>query len=144
MRHGSALSPDEIVRLEAKIAAAEQLTAAQLRLALVGPSWLGIRRRARKLFERHGMAATPDRNAVLLVADLKSHELVIYGDEGVTSRVGQQFWDDVRDAMVEEFRAGRPAAALATGIRLVGERLSELYPRREVAGAEFSNATIID
>ncbi|HUP47815.1 MAG TPA: TPM domain-containing protein [Thermoanaerobaculia bacterium] len=144
MRNESVLSRDDIARLEAKIAAAEQATTAQLRVALVGPSWLGIRRKARKLFERHGMAATTERNAVLLVADLRSHEVVVYGDEGVSSRVGQEFWDQVRDAMVEDFKAGRPAQAFSTGVRLLGEKLSELFPSNGSPTDGLSNAVIID
>lgn len=136
------LTPDEIGRLEAKTAAAERLTSAQLRVALVKPSWFGIQRKARKLFEKHGLANTAARNAVLLVADLRSREIAIYGDEAVSSAVGQDFWDDVRDAMVQEFAAGRPAQALSTGVRLVGEKLSQLFPPDGSASDEVENAVI--
>ena len=141
MRSRNILTADEIGRIEAKTAAAERLTSAQLRVAVVKPSWLGIQRKARKLFEKHGLADTAARNAVLLVADLRSREIAIYGDEGV-SAVGQEFWDEVRDAMVEEFAAGRPAQALSTGVRLVGEKLSELFPPDDARGDEVENAVI--
>lgn len=142
MRSRVTLTPDEIVRIEAKTAAAERLTSAQLRVALVGPSWLGIQRKARKLFEKHGLAGTAARNAVLLVADLRSREIVVYGDEGVSSRVGQEFWDDVRDAMVKEFAAGRPAQAISTGVRLLGEKLSQLFPAASHPVDEVPNGVI--
>lgn len=138
------LSPDEIDRLEAKIAAVEQITSAQLRLALTRPSWLGIKRKALRLFEQHGLARTAERNGVLIVIDWKSHEVLIYGDEGVSSRTGQDFWDDVRDAMIEEFRDGRLADGCAIGIHLIGDKLSTLFPATAAGRNELSNALIFE
>lgn len=74
----------------------------------------------------------------MILVDTRSRELLIYGDEGVDQRVDETFWTDVRDAMLDELRVGRQAEALATGIRLVGEKLAVLFPigandRNEIA-----------
>lgn len=138
------LSPEQIDRLEAKIGAVERLTTAELRIAIARPSWLGIRRKARKLFEQHGLSATPERNAVLVVVDPKSHELLIYGDEGISSRTSEHFWDDVRDAMIGELHEGRMADALSLGIRLLGEELSRLFPSNGRREGAHSNAIIFE
>ncbi|MGZ8868260.1 MAG: TPM domain-containing protein [Thermoanaerobaculia bacterium] len=122
------LSPEDIQRLEAKIDAVRQMTSADLRVAITGPAWLGINRKARKIFDEHRLASTPERNAVLVVVDPKNHEIAIYGDEGISSRTDDLFFDEVRDAVVGEFRAGRPADGLSLGIRLLGEELVRLYP----------------
>jgi uncharacterized membrane protein YgcG len=122
------LSDEDIQRLDAKIGALRQMTSADLRVAITGPTWLGINRKARKIFDAHGLAQTPERNAVLIVVDPKSREIAIYGDEGISARADEALWDDVRDAIVDEFRAGRPANGLSLGIRLLGDELVRLYP----------------
>ena len=122
------LSREELDRLSVKIAAAEQLTSAELCVVITRSSWLGIRNKARKLFLKYGLDKTTQRNAVMILVDTRSRELLIYGDDGVHQRVDEAFWNDVRDAMLEELRAGRLADALATGIRRVGEKLALLFP----------------
>jgi uncharacterized membrane protein len=122
------LSREELDRLAVKIAAAEQLTSAELRVVLTKSTWFGIRSKAHKLFRRYGLHNTAQRNAVMILVDTRSRELLIYGDDAVHQRAGDAFWNDVRDAMLEELRAGRLSEALATGIRLVGEKLALLFP----------------
>jgi len=107
------LSREELDRLSAKIAAAEQLTSAELRVVLTKSSWFGIKNKAHKLFRKYGLHKTAQRNAVMILVDTRSRELLIYGDDGVHQRVDETFWSDVRDAMLEELRAGRLADALA-------------------------------
>lgn len=138
------MSPGEIDRIEAKIAAAEQITSAQIRVAVVRPSWFGIKRKARKIFEQQGLGNTRERNAVLVLVDFRSHEILIYGDEGVNSRAGDDFWTEVRDAMVEEFRARRPADGLVIGVRMIGERLSQIFPANGRETNALSNALIFE
>lgn len=140
----SPLSPEDAERLHAKIVAAERLTSAELRVILTRSSWLGIKQRARALFTKHGLDKTAQRNAVMILVDTRSRELLIYGDEGVDSRVDPGFWDDVRDAMIEEFRAGHLADGLSAGIRMVGEKLSVLFPASGADTDEIANDIIFE
>ena len=139
-----ALSRDEIDRIEAKIAAVERLTSAELRVVLTRSTWLGIKTKARTVFRKYQLDKTAERNAVLLLIDFRNQEILVYGDEGVDSLVGQDFWNDVRDAMVEEFRGGKLADGISIGIRIVGEKLSLLYPPKSSDVDEISNALIFD
>ncbi len=140
----TALSPADLDRLHAKITAAERVTSAELRVILTRSSWLGIKNKARTLFAKYGLDKTAQRNAVMILIDTRSRELLIYGDEGVDSRVEPTFWDDVRDAMIEELHAGRLSDGLATGIRMVGERLSVLFPAEAADRNEIENDLIFD
>jgi uncharacterized membrane protein len=137
------MTAEETDRLAMKIAAVEELTTAEMRVALLRPSWLGIKRAAGKVFEKHRMHETAGRNAVLIAVDLKSHEILVYGDEGFSERVDAHFFDDVRDAMIDELRAGRVAAGLSAGIQLLGRELARLFPRDGQQRNELPDAIII-
>ena len=136
------MSREDLERLHAKIAAAEQLTSAELRVVVTRSSWFGIKNKARKLFTQHGLDKTEQRNAVMILVDIRSRELLIYGDEAVDARVGSEFWNDVRDAMVGEIRTAGLADGLATGIRLVGEKLATIFPAGSANRDELSNEVI--
>lgn len=137
------LSREELDRLSAKIAAAEQITSAELRLVLTTSSWLGLRNKAERLFRKYGLDKSAQRNAVMILVDTRSRELLIYGDDGVHQRVDETFWSDVRDAMIDELRAGRLAEGLAAGIRIVGEKLAVLFPASGNDRNEIANDVIV-
>jgi uncharacterized membrane protein len=138
------LSSEEKARLEMKIAAAERLSSAEIRVVLTRSSWMGIRNKAKKIFRKYDLRQTSGRNLVLILVDTRSRELLIDGDEAVDRRVGQEFWDDVRDAMIAELREGRLSAALSTGIHRTGEKLRLLFPADGVVRNEISNEILIE
>ncbi|HXG03123.1 MAG TPA: TPM domain-containing protein [Candidatus Binatia bacterium] len=86
--------------------------------------------RARDVFLRLGLDRTRDRTAVLIYLALDDHRLAIVGDEGVHARVGDEYWAQVRDLMVERLRQGRTREALLAAIEAVGAALRRHFPRR--------------
>jgi uncharacterized membrane protein len=142
MAKASVLSRADLDRLHAKIAAAEELTSAELRVVVTRSSWFGIKNKARRLFAQYGLDKTVQRNAVMILVDTRSRELLIYGDEAVDERVDSQYWNDVRDAMVAELREGNLADGLATGIRLIGEKLASIFPADATRKNEIANDII--
>jgi uncharacterized membrane protein len=139
MNPRTCLSEDEVARLEAKIAAAESRTSAQIKIAIASREWLGIKRRARRIFQAHGLDKTAQRNCVLVLLVLKNRELLIYGDEAVHQAVGQDYWNDVRDLMMAELRQGHFYDGLAVGVQRLGEKLAALFPVAQEARDEISN-----
>lgn len=135
----SCLNEDEVARLEAKIAAAEVRTSAQIKVAIAKREWLGIKRKARQIFRAHGLDQTAQRNCVLVLLVLKNRELLIYGDQSVHQAVGQEYWDDVRDQMMAELRQGHFYDALAVGVQRLGERLAALFPLAQENRDELAN-----
>lgn len=135
----SCLSEDEVARLEAKIAAAESKTSAQIKIAVANREWLGLKRKARQIFKAHGLDKTAQRNCVLVLLVLKNRELLIYGDESIHQAVGQDYWDDVRDQMMAEFRQGRFYDGFAVGVQRLGERLAALFPVAQESRDEIAN-----
>ncbi|MBW3670335.1 MAG: TPM domain-containing protein [Acidobacteria bacterium] len=137
------LSAEEVMRVEAKLRAVEQLTSAEIKVALTRSSWMGIGNKAAKLFRRYGLDVTEKRNGVLILVDVKNHELLIYGDRGINENVAENFWNAIRDAMICELREGRLAAALLTGIHQIGDALSTLFPAEAGDIDEISNELLL-
>ena len=137
------LTGDEVQRLEAKITAAEAQTTAQLKVVVAEREWLGIRRKARRLFVRHGLHQTAQRNCVLILLVRQSRQFVIFGDAGVHQKVGQDYWDFLREEMSAEFREGRFYDGLALAVQAVGQTLHDLFPAEAPAAQdELSNAIL--
>jgi len=59
---------------------------------------------ARKIFENFGMKGLKDKNGVIFFITVKDKKLAIFGDDGINSKVGEIFWKNMRDAIIEKFK----------------------------------------
>lgn len=136
---------DEQARLGAAIAAAEKRTSGEIRLHLerdvpaTAPTGGDAYLRAREVFAGLKMHETAERNGVLVYLATRSRRFAVLGDEQLHQRVGEAFWNDIRDLMAGHFREDRFVEGLCAGIELVGERLREHFPYREGDVNELSN-----
>jgi uncharacterized membrane protein len=116
---------------------AEQRTSAEIRVH-VEPRVVHGRRpgvtdaleRARRVFAELGMHRTAQRSGVLVYLAIEDHKLAVVGDEGIHAHVGDDYWNGVRDRMVERLRAGAMRAALIGAVTEVGVTLARFFPRR--------------
>ncbi|HUT37060.1 MAG TPA: TPM domain-containing protein [Planctomycetota bacterium] len=123
------LTHTERVQVEAAVAEAELRTSAEVKLVIARYCWSDIRAKAAAVFRKLGLDKTAERNAVLILLVTTNREFLIHGDEGIHQKVGQGFWDDVRGVMEEHFREGRFGEGLAEGIRRIGGKLADHFPR---------------
>lgn len=84
--------------------------------------------RAAYLFKKLGMLKTEQRNGVLFYLAVKNRKFAILGDAGINEKVPEDFWEDVKAMMLDEFRQGNMAQGLIKGIRMAGEKLREHFP----------------
>jgi uncharacterized membrane protein len=96
-------------------------------------------RRARKVFAHLGMHLTAERHGVLIYLAVEDRKLAIVGDEGIHGRVGDAYWERVRDLMIGTLREGRPLDAVLTGLAETGRVLAEHFPRRPDDRNELSD-----
>jgi uncharacterized membrane protein len=87
-------------------------------------------RRARKVFAHLGMHLTAEHHGVLIYLAIEDRKLAIVGDDGIHQRVGDAYWEHVRDLMITKLRDGRALDAVLAGIEEVGRVLAEHFPRR--------------
>ena len=138
-------SEAEQQRLREAIAAAERRTSGEIRLhverdvptaaPVSGDPYL----RAREVFAALGMHDTAERNGVLVYLATRARKFAIVGDEELHRRVGEGFWNDVRDLMAEQFGRDRFVEGLEGGIAGIGEKLREHFPYREGDRNELSD-----
>lgn len=90
-----------------------------------------VHRRAIELFRTGCEMKTRGRTGVLLYVSLLEHRAEIVADEAIASRVEPDVWGEAMTALVEEIKAGRPAAGMAEAVRAIGEVLAGVLPRAQ-------------
>ena len=73
---------------------------------------------------------TDERNGVLFYLAVDERLFAVIGDAGIHDRVGDAFWEGLRDAMAGAFAAGDHAGGLVRAIGEAGRRLAGHFPRR--------------
>jgi len=126
------------------IKAAEKVTSGEIRVHVENTFKGEIFDRAVFVFEKLKMHNTKDRNGVLIYLAIKSRQFVIIGDAGINSKVGQTFWDDVKEVMLKHFKEARFALGLSVAIEQVGAKLKSYFPHQEDDINELSDDISFD
>ena len=122
-------TPDQEAQLVAAIKQAELRTSGEIRLHLEEkcptPEPLD---RAAQVFAELKMHHTKQRNGVLFYLAWQTRQFAVIGDAGINAAVPDEFWEAVKETVLEFFRQEKYAAGLTGGIQLVGEQLRHFYP----------------
>jgi uncharacterized membrane protein len=84
--------------------------------------------RAAYLFKKLDMHNTELRNGVLFYLAVNNRKFAVIGDKGINAMVPENFWDDIKMSLLNNFRESRFTDGLVEGIRLVGEKLKSHFP----------------
>lgn len=84
--------------------------------------------RAAYLFRTLGMDKTARRNGVLIYLAIKNRRFAVIGDSGINKVVPENFWDDIKSAMLNQFREGNFADGLIEAIHRTGQQLKLHFP----------------
>jgi len=119
---------DEII---AAIRLAELNTSGEIRVHLEDNCKGEIVHAARKTFKKLKMQRTKDRNGVLFFIAPERKEFAVIGDEGIDKVVPENFWEDIRDALQQNFRYSKFKEGIIAGVERVGEKLKDYFPYQE-------------
>jgi uncharacterized membrane protein len=133
------LSERDEASVVAAIRAAELRTSGEIRVHVERRSADGALATARRWYRRLGMDDTKERNGILFYVAVDERAFAIVGGEGIHSKVGDAFWEALRDAMREDFANGDPASGLTRAIAEAGSRLATYFPRRADDENELSD-----
>ena len=131
------LDHDRIVRA---IGAAENKTSGEIRVFVQRGEIKDPISAARAQFEKLGMTRTRERNGVLIFVAPRMQNFAVIGDEGVHTKCGDVFWQQLIEAMQRHLKAENFTDALVHAIEQTGELLAQHFPRRPDDRDELPNA----
>ncbi len=121
------LQHDRIVRA---IAEAEKKTSGEIRVFIQHGQLDDPVAEARRQFEKLGMTATGDRNAVLIFVAPRSQKFAVIGDRGIHERCGDRYWLELVEKMRTHFKGENFTDAIVHAITQTGDLLAQHFPRR--------------
>ncbi len=133
----SAMKPSEFFSQEEKekivhaIEEAEKNTSGEIRVYIEKDCKTDVLDRAAYIFKKLGMHKTQLRNGVLFYLALEDHKFAILGDAGINRVTPDDFWDNIKEKMLEYFKENRIADGLVKGILMAGEKLKEHFPYQQ-------------
>jgi len=127
---------DDITR---SVQNAEHNTSGEIRVHMEGHCKGDVLDRAAYIFEKLEMHKTELRNGVLFYLAVEDRKFAILGDAGINAVTPEDFWDSIKEKMLEHFKKDEFAAGLVTGITLAGEKLKEHFPYQQDDVNELSD-----
>lgn len=138
------LSNRELTRIETKIAGAELMTSAEIKVVIAAKSADSIEKAADRIFKKYKLHNTKARNCVLILLVIASHEFLVYGDQGIHTKVGPAFWTEMRDRMAALLAGDRIGDGLCLAIHMAADRLAEYFPYNSDDANELSNKVVFE
>lgn len=121
------------------IEAAELNTSGEIRVHIESKCREDILDHAAFIFKKLEMDKTDERNGILFYIALDDHKFAVIGDAGIHSKVGDTFWEDVKNEMIPLFKSGHLAEGLINGINKAGTELKRYFPYQSNDKNELSN-----
>lgn len=118
---------------------AENRTSGEIRLAVETHCKGEVLDRAAWYFQQLNMDSTALRNGVLIYMAVDDHQFAIIGDEGINKKVPENFWEETRDVMLQQFQTGNLVEGLIAGITHAGKQLAHFFPRMDDDVNELPN-----
>jgi len=84
--------------------------------------------RASSIFGKLDMDKTEQHNGVLFYLAIKSKKFAIIGDSGINKEVPENFWEEIKTTMADNFKDGNFTTGLVEGIAMAGVRLKKHFP----------------
>ncbi|WP_373521239.1 TPM domain-containing protein [Aquiflexum sp.] len=112
----------------AAIQGAERETSGEIQVHIENHCRGDVMDRAAEVFETLKMHQTKDRNAVLFYLAVQDHKFAILGDSGINHVVPSDFWENIKERMLIEFKKGEFTEGLRMGIEMCGLQLKAHFP----------------
>jgi uncharacterized membrane protein len=119
---------------------AERCTSGEVRVYVESRcSYMDALDRAVELFAEMGMAATEERNGVLVYVAIKDHQLAVFGDEGIHRKVGPEYWSTEVRKMIANFDRNNYAKGIVDCVEDIGQALQHHFPYTDKDRNELSD-----
>ena len=124
----SFFTKEEQQKIVAAIKEAELNTSGEIRVHIENHCKEEALERAAEVFYDLKMDRTAARNGILFYLAVKDHKFAIIGDEGINREVEHDFWNDIKDEIISNFKENKFAEGLIAGILKCGDKLKKYFP----------------
>ncbi|MGC9374557.1 MAG: TPM domain-containing protein [Bacteroidales bacterium] len=107
---------------------AERNTSGEIRVHVEMDCKEDVLDRAAFWFEKLKMHKTELRNGVLFYLSINDRKFAILGDAGINAVTPDNFWDEIKEAVIDHFKKDEFAQGLSKGIKMAGQALQEHFP----------------
>jgi len=121
-------TPEQQADILNAVKQAELNTSGEIRVHIENECEGDVLNRSVYLFKKLGMTNTEQHNGVLFYLAVKHRKFAVLGDAGIDTVVPENFWDDVKTLMLNNFKEGHFTEGLTKGIELAGELLKKHFP----------------
>ena len=118
---------------------AEKNTSGEIRVHIEKSTEIPPMERALEVFYLLEMNATKFRNGVLIYIAVESKKLAIIGDEGINTKVPEDFWKSEKDLMISYFLKDEFEKGLELAVLEVGNKLKKYFPYQSNDRNELSD-----
>lgn len=118
---------------------AELNTSGEIRLHVEDTCKINPIDRAIEIFEKLEMHKTELHNGVLFYLAIKDKKIAVIGDKGINDIVTENFWDDVKNEIINQFKNNQFTEGICKGIEMAGEKLKMHFPFQSDDTNELSN-----
>lgn len=139
MRPVDHFTKEQQIQIVAAIKQAEYNTSGEIRVHIEKRCKIDVLDRAANVFAMLKMHKTELRNGVLFYLSLEDHKFAILGDAGINTKVPENFWESVKETVLEQFKAGNQTEGLVKGILMAGEKLKAHFPYQKDDVNELSD-----
>ena len=96
-----------------------------------------VMERAYEVFHKLGIQNTKLRNGVLFYLAAKNRKFAVIADDGINDAVADDFWDEIKQMLLNYFRDEKFAEGLTEAIIKSGEQLKRYFPNGSDAKNEL-------
>jgi uncharacterized membrane protein len=121
-------SSDEKQAVATAIRNAELNTSGEVRVHIEAKCKEDVLDHAAFVFEKLEMHKTESRNGILFYLSLDDHKFAVIGDVGIHQKVGDEFWDTIKNEMIPLFKDNKMVDGLTMGIEKAGIELKKYFP----------------
>lgn len=132
-------SKEEKEKIKSAVKKAETSTSGEIRVHIDNHCKEDVMDRAAWWFGKLEMQKTELRNGVLFYLAVKDKKFAILGDAGINSLTPEDFWDSIKEKMLQLFQEGEFTEGLSEGILLAGKALQEHFPHQDDDVNELSD-----
>ena len=118
---------------------AELNTSGEIRLHIESDCNEDVLDRAAFMFEKLEIHKTELRNGVLFYLSVSDRKFAILGDAGINAVTPNNFWEEIKETVINHCKDEKYSEGLSKGIKMAGEALQKHFPYQKDDVNELSD-----